>query len=138
MKLKMIMLSGLFFSLPVMAEPEFAASIDNSLKECGQKAVSTLDSVDCYSVAEQSWDKALNQQYRLLTDGQSPEFKAAMKMSQRAWLTYRDRYLDSLRAFYRQQQGTVWSIIMSEASMRLTRNQAIELYTLRNSTDLQG
>lgn len=121
-----------------MAEPEFAASIDNSLKECGQKAVSTLDSVDCYSVAEQSWDKALNQQYRLLTDGQSPEFKAAMKMSQRAWLTYRDRYLDSLRAFYRQQQGTVWSIIMSEASMRLTRNQAIELYTLRNSTDLQG
>ena len=138
MMLKMIIVSGLFFSLPVLAEPEFAVSIESSLKECSQKAVTTLDSVDCYSAAEQAWDKALNQQYRLLTDGQSPEFRAAMKISQRAWLTYRDRYLDSLRAFYRQQQGTIWSIIMSEASMRLTRNQAIELYTLRHSTDLQG
>ncbi len=138
MKLKMTVLSGLLFSLPVLAEPEFAVSIDRSLQQCNQKAVSTLDSVNCYSVAEQAWDKALNQQYRQLTDGQSPEFRAAMKVSQRAWLSYRDRYLDSLTAFYRQQQGTVWTIIMSEASMRLTRNQAIELYTLRNSTDLQG
>ncbi len=138
MKLKMIVLSGLFFSLPVLANPPFAVTIDHSLDECNHTAVSTLDSVNCYSTAEQAWDKALNQQYRLLTEGQSPEFKAAMKISQRAWISYRDHYLDSLRAFYRQQQGTVWTIIMSEASMRLTRSQAIELYTLRNSTDLQG
>lgn len=136
--LKIIMLSGLLLSLPVLAEPEIGMSIDRSLKECNQKAVSTTDSVGCYSVAEQAWDKALNQQYRLLTDGQTPEFRKAIKASQRTWLIYRDRYLNSLRIFYRQQQGTVWTIIMSEASMRLTRNQARELYTLRHSTDLQG
>lgn len=54
MKLKMILLSSYLFSLPVLTAPKFSVAMDSSLKECSQKAVSTLESVDCYSVTEQA------------------------------------------------------------------------------------
>lgn len=44
----------------------------------------------------------------------------------------------TMQAFYRQQDGTIWGTIMSDAKLRMTRDKAIELYKLRTSTDLEG
>ncbi len=136
-----ILLTGLVLcslSLPALAEDNVGKALDSKLQTCTANAENTLASVECYKVGLAGWDAELNNQYRLLLADQSAEFKAAMKTSQVAWIAYRDAYIKAMQSYYRQQQGTIWGIIMSEAQLRITRDKAIELYKLRKSTNLEG
>ncbi|WP_371928290.1 lysozyme inhibitor LprI family protein [Pectobacterium sp. 21LCBS03] len=85
-----------------------------------------------------AWDTELNKQYKLLLADQSEEFKANLRKSQVAWIKYRDSYLEAMRSFYMQQDGTILGIVMSDAKLRVTRDKAIELYKLRTSAALAG
>ncbi|MFG1175197.1 lysozyme inhibitor LprI family protein [Erwiniaceae bacterium CAU 1747] len=134
-----ILLTGILLctlSTPALAEESFGKAADNKLQKCTANAENTLASVECYDVALAAWDAELNNQYRLLLANGSAEFKSAMKVSQVAWIAYRDAYIKAMQSDYRQRQGTIWGIIMSEARLRITRDKAIELYKLRKSTDL--
>lgn len=124
-------------SSSVFAKDEVGKSIDTKLKSCSYNANNTLESVDCYTDAGKAWDKELSKQYSLLNKGQSEDFQISLKKSQKDWLAYKDSYINAMATFYKQQEGTIWNIIMSEAKIRVTRGRAIELYTLRNSTNME-
>ncbi len=112
--------------------------IDDKLAQCNKAAITTLDSVDCRSTAADEWEAELNNQYQLLLKGQSPEVQANLKNAQRAWIKYKNSYVSAMASFYRQEEGTVWTIIMAESKLNVIRDKAIDLYRLRTSTNLSG
>ncbi|MCW2478132.1 lysozyme inhibitor LprI family protein [Candidatus Symbiopectobacterium sp. NZEC135] len=120
------------------ATDDYGKDLDDNLTACTNKAENTLATIDCFNDGLKAWDAELNKQYKLLLADQSDEFKNSLKKSQVAWIKYRDSYLEAMQAFYRQQDGTIWGIIISDAKLRVTRDKAIELYKLRTSTNLEG
>ncbi len=126
----------LLFSTGVFAKESV---IDQKLEQCKNdpQNVSTIAIVDCYNTATKSWDKMLNDEYKLLmTDKElSTEFKDSLKKSQLAWIKYKDLYTDSARKFYSNQQGSYWGIVYTENVMDVTKNKAIELHKLRMSAN---
>lgn len=113
-------------------------AIDQKIQACSKSAVSTVDSETCLQNGYADWDKELNTQYQALLKGQSAEAKKAIVASQRSWLTYQKSYFAALDSFYRQQQGTVWGLVDAQARLEFIRNKAIELNTLKGSTDMSG
>ncbi len=136
--LSLLLLSTSCLSFSTFATDNLTKKLDAQIELCQKKAENTLATVECNNQGQLAWDKRLNKEYQLLLAGQSDEFKAKLKASQLAWIKYRDSYLQAMQSFYHQQDGTIWNIVMSDAALRVTRDKAIELYTLRTSTDLTG
>ncbi|MDU7812949.1 MAG: lysozyme inhibitor LprI family protein [Atlantibacter hermannii] len=112
--------------------------IDSRLVKCKNDAVTTIDSQNCYSYAFNEWDAELSKQYKLLLKGQPENVRTALRDSQRLWIKYKDSYSDAMNKFYQQEQGTIWGLIAAESRMNITRDKALDLYRLRNSTNLGG
>ncbi|MFJ5420281.1 lysozyme inhibitor LprI family protein [Pectobacterium parvum] len=138
--MKNILITALLLTVTttVYADDDFVKALDDQLSACTNKAENTLVTNECFNAGLKAWDAELNKQYKLLLADQSDEFKNSLKKSQVAWIKYRDSYIEAMQAFYRQQDGTIWGTIMSDAKLRVTRDKAIELYKLRTSTDLEG
>lgn len=138
--LKKALLTALLLTITTAtyANDGFIKGLDDQLTACTNKSENTLATNDCFNIGLKAWDTELNKQYKLLLADQSEEFKGNLKKSQVAWIKYRDSYLEAMRSFYMQQDGTIWGIVMSDAKLRVTRDKAIELYKLRTSTDLEG
>lgn len=138
--MKKILLTALLLTITTAsyANDDFVKALDDQLSACTNKAENTLATNDCFNAGLKAWDTELNKQYKLLLADQSDEFKASLKKSQTAWIKYRDSYVEAMQAFYRQQDGTIWGAIMSDAKLRVTRDKVIELYKLRTSTNLEG
>lgn len=123
-------------STATLANDDFIKLLDEKITTCTSNAENTLATVDCYNTGLRSWDSELNKQYKLLLSEQSDEFKASLRRSQSSWIKYRDLYIEAMGEYYKQQGGTIWGVVLSEAKVRITRDKAIELYKLRTSTDL--
>ena len=137
MKRLSLLLIPLLF--PAMAQAQQPGErIDKQLQQCKMQANSTLDNAQCYQAASRQWDSELNTQYRLLIKDQPENVRQAIKTAQRSWLQYRDSYDAAIAAYYRQQQGTIWSLVAAESKMNIIRDKAIDLYRLRVSTQLAG
>ena len=106
---------------------ELKQNIDSTLQKCKMDAVSTIDSQNCYIKATTAWDTELGNQYKLL-----------IRDSQRQWIKYRDSYNKGIEAFYQKEEGTIWSLIAAESKMNIIRDKTLDLYRLRNSTNLGG
>lgn len=123
-------------STAALANDDFIKVLDEKITTCKSNAENTLATVDCYNSGLKSWDNELNKQYKLLSSEQSDEFKSSLRKSQNSWIKYRDSYIEAMGEYYKQQGGTIWGVMLSEAKVRITRDKAIELYKLRTSTDL--
>ncbi|MCT4705118.1 DUF1311 domain-containing protein [Enterobacteriaceae bacterium H16N7] len=112
--------------------------IDSTLEKCKMDAVSTIDSQNCYTKAAADWDSELGKQYKLLIKDQPENVRIALRNSQRQWIKYRDAYNQGIEAFYQKEEGTIWSLIAAESKMNIVRDKTLDLYRLRNSTNLGG
>lgn len=130
----------LILSLSITSFSAFAGNIgqniDSTLDKCKQDAISTIDSQNCYEVAIASWDKELGTQYSLLMKGLPDNVCVALRDSQRQWIKYRDSYNKGIEAFYQKEEGTIWSLVAAESKMNIIRDKTLDLYRLRNSTNL--
>lgn len=117
---------------------ELKQNIDSTLQKCKMDAVSTIDSQNCYIKATTAWDTELGNQYKLLMKDQPENVRAALRDSQRQWIKYRDSYNKGIEAFYQKEEGTIWSLIAAESKMNIIRDKTLDLYRLRNSTNLGG
>ncbi len=133
------LLTLLLMPLAASAKPaSTSAKIDATLESCTQKMDSTLDIVGCYQQATESWDKVLNEQYRILMAGNDTKAKSELRAAMRSWIHYRDQYNSAIEAFYRQQQGTIWQITAAQAKMNVVRDKARALLQLNQSLHLEG
>lgn len=122
-------------ALPVFAE-SFDQVIDTKLDQCKNKAQNTVDINECYRLATTAWDAELNKQYLALLKENPESVGKGFRESQRQWIKYRDAYNEALNTYYRQEQGTIWSIVAAESKMNVIRDKALDLYRVRESVNL--
>lgn len=132
-----VLSSSLLLCLSASAE-ELKQDIDSTLQKCKMDAVSTIDSQNCYIKATAEWDLELGNQYKLLMNGQPDNVRIALRDSQRQWIKYRDQYISAIDVFYKHHGGTISSLNAAESKLNITRDKAIDLYRIRNSTDLSS
>jgi uncharacterized protein YecT (DUF1311 family) len=136
---KMLIISLLMaYGSAAAAPTDIAKPLDDRLQNCKMNANNTLETADCYQKATQAWDKELNVQYKALLSGQNEAFKQQMKISQRSWIKYKDDYFSAMETFYQQQEGTIWGLVAAESKLNVIRDKALDLYRLRNSTNMEG
>lgn len=112
--------------------------IDSTLDKCKQEAISTIDSQHCYFAATYEWDNELQKQYNLLMKDLPENIRVIIRDSQRQWIKYRYSYNKGIEEFYQKEEGTIWSLVAAESKMNIIRDKALDLYRLRNSTNLGG
>ncbi|GME39561.1 hypothetical protein CRM79_16830 [Pantoea agglomerans] len=100
-----------------------------SLDRCLDGASTTLAMNQCYAAANQAWDQEMNRQYTTLMKTLSGEPKSRLRAAQRAWLSYRDSWLEVSRSQL-ATQGTLGSVALSAQGLSLVRNQALMLQSL--------
>lgn len=119
------MKAGLFLMLLLTSTMTIAGDLpsDASLDRCLNNARTTLDMNQCYAAATQAWDQAMNKEYGRLMKTLNGEPRDKLRAAQRAWLSYRDSWLE---AGYSQlsSQGSLGSVALSAQRLSLVRNQA--------------
>ena len=122
---------GLFLMLICLSTSALAEDIpsDASPDRCLNNASTTRAMNQCYAAASKVWDQAMNKQYNKLMKTLSGEPKNKLRAAQRAWLSYRDSWLEASRSQL-SSQGTLGSVALSAQSLSLVRNQALMLQSL--------
>ena len=125
------MKSGLLLMLPFASTATMAKDLpsDAALDRCLNDASTTLAMNQCYAAATTIWDQQMNQQYNTLMKTLSGEPKNKLRAAQRAWLSYRDSWLEASRSQL-NSKGTLGSVALSAQRLSLVRNQALMLQSL--------
>ena len=136
LKLRPLLAFALVLLVPAVS---FAATggnnaVDRALTHCLNSAETHIAITTCYQQATQAWDNELNTAYRQLITQATPEFKDALKQSQRHWIDYRDSYVDALVAYYESRDGAVWQIVLAQSVLNVTKEKALDLQRLYEST----
>jgi|GEM_PF-538053 len=109
------------------------------VEDCLKKNESTAGQNQCLQEELKDWDTELNKVYtQLMGTLTSQKIKDSLKASQQAWLTFRDKEFAFLRAYYSQQQGTIWSIVAGKALAAIVKDRVKELYETLESLDMSG
>jgi uncharacterized protein YecT (DUF1311 family) len=124
-------------SAALAADKDAVHPVDAAQTRCLDKAVSTVDMLECNAKAMTAWDAELNLQYRKLLQGQSAGATRALKEAQRAWVQYRDSYFKAMNAYYQQEQGTIWGIVAGDRKIQVVREKALDLKQLADSRKLE-
>lgn len=131
MKVISFLFSGMLFvfSTLSLAQSPVIHKIDKELDECMEKSenFTTQGTLDCIVKATEKWDKELNIKYKELMKLLTPVQKEKLKLSQKAWLDYRDKEISFSSQLYRDMQGTMWIPVAAETKMDLTKQRTLEL-----------
>lgn len=110
--------------------PPFAVAQDKEIglstgfEKCMDKAVSTVDMIDCMTKENTSQDKRLNRAYKSLMETLSAERKKKLQEAQRAWIKYRDANCD----YYNDPDGgSMARIAANNCVLDATASRAQEL-----------
>lgn len=128
---KTIAITGLLMAFYGHAD---VSPIDTAQQQCLDKASTTVAMQQCFSAANQAWDSEMNQQYSKLTATLNSDQKAKLRTAQRAWLKYRDSWLDATKARL-SDGGTMASLQMGAQSVSLVKNQALALKSLADGNN---
>ena len=60
--------------------------------------------------------------------------KDKLRNAQRAWLTYRDSWLDASRSYFVSSQGTMAALSVGAQGVSLVRNQALMLQSINKGS----
>ncbi|WP_416411536.1 lysozyme inhibitor LprI family protein [Pantoea sp. App145] len=109
-------------------------AIDQKLQQCLNKESSTAALTQCYDNANKAWDQEMNQQYEQAMKKLTGEPKAKLRSAQRAWLAYRDSWLDASKSVFSASQGTMASLSLGAQGVNLVRNQALMLQSINKGS----
>ncbi|MBP2195318.1 lysozyme inhibitor LprI family protein [Pantoea cypripedii] len=109
-------------------------AIDLKLQQCLNKESSTVALTQCYDSANKAWDQEMNQQYAQAMKKLTGEPKAKLRSAQRAWLAYRDSWLEASRSYFFASQGTMASLSLGAQGVNLVRNQALMLQSINKGS----
>jgi uncharacterized protein YecT (DUF1311 family) len=98
-----------------------------SYKVCMDKAITTIDIVQCTNDETDKQDKRLNIAYQKLKAEQRPERATQLLDAQRHWLAFRDV---NCKFYYDPEGGTLARILTNNCFLTMTRDRALELEQL--------
>lgn len=101
--------------------------IDLAMDKAIDKNPSTAGMVEAFAAAAKEWDRELNKHYQTLMNGLDAAAKKALRESQRAWITHRDKEIDYLAEFYGKMEGTMYRTVYAESTMSIVKRRAVKL-----------
>jgi uncharacterized protein YecT (DUF1311 family) len=113
-------------SLPLSAQEE-KDPIDLEMDAAMERDYSTAGMVGAITAAHEKWEAKLNSTYKVLKQQMPAEEFAALQQAQRAWITYRDKQVESYGITYGNMEGTMWIPMHAGAVMRITKQRAQDL-----------
>lgn len=108
--------------------------IDQQLDQCMNKESTTLGMSKCYDTASKAWDKEMNVQYTQAMKKLTGDSKDKLRSAQRAWLAYRDSWLDASRSYFLSSQGSMAALSVGAQGVSLVRNQALMLQSINKGS----
>jgi uncharacterized protein YecT (DUF1311 family) len=123
----LLLLSGNSFS---QSENTPKDSIDLVLRDCLDYFTASYDLVGCMDDAADAWDDALNEIYQKLIKTLLPEEQELLRISQRAWIEYRDKEMAFVNQIHAASEGISSSSLefsKLQRKMELTRSRVLEL-----------
>lgn len=102
---------------------------DAALAQCLDDPVnaSTAGQTDCQARAKQAWDRRMNAAYATLMKRLPVEAGQRLRVSQRAWLAFRDADAQARIAFYAARRGTMYVPMEAASETAVTRDRAVQL-----------
>lgn len=125
MKRQIILCIALLAS-PLLAQ-ESKDPIDIEMDVAMEQNGSTAGMVEAITQAQSSWEEKLNATYKSLKQKMPADEFSALQQAQRAWISYRDKQIESYGITYGKMDGTMWIPIHAGAVMGLTKQRAQEL-----------
>lgn len=122
--------------LPTLSHAEIHP-IDAAMEKAQAKDPSTAGQTSAIDSALKKWDTELNRHYDTLLKRLDPEATAKLRESQREWVTWRDKELESLSAFFSKMDGTMWVPASAYARMNITRERALSLGRLAELSEMR-
>lgn len=103
------------------------AVIERKISNCLDKDYTTAGMIECMDMAARMWDQELNRVYQLLRKKLNPQAQKSLKVSQRAWIKYRDLEYKNIDSIYSGFQGTMYGPMRLDHSVQLTKQRVSEL-----------
>lgn len=88
---------------------------------------STAGQTECQARATRAWDQRMNVAYATLMKRLPAETGQRLRLSQRAWLAFRDADGQARTAFYASRQGTMYVPMQAASEAAVTGDRAVEL-----------
>ena len=106
-----------------------AFAIDIKCNEClDTSIVKTIDMMNCFAIARDSWGKEITKYYDLLRIKLKPEQKEKLIAAQKEWTTYKENEFElSNSIYYDQEQGREKRIDAVSRQAQIVRQRALDL-----------
>ncbi len=127
MRFTFIMILAL--SSALFAENRVKHAIDIELNKCLsiESNMTTAGMTGCASAAYKQWDRELNIIYKKLSSRLEVQQRIRLKLSQKAWIKYRDLEFKSIDSIYDKLEGTVYIPMRVSEKIKIVRNRVLEL-----------
>jgi uncharacterized protein YecT (DUF1311 family) len=109
------------------AESNALDAYSNSYKICMDKAISTIDIIECTNTENSVQDKRLNVAYKKLISRQNAARVKQLTEVQKLWIKYRDA---NCGFYYDPDGGSMARILANDCMLQMTKDRAIELESL--------
>jgi len=126
-KIRFLLALMLCVTSGMSAAQDKAHPIDIWLQHAIDKDPSTAGMREATNKAREMWDKELNKAYQHLMNRLPSSKQEVLRVSQRAWLKFRDADGQVISKITASQQGTIFQLTATEYGMRLTKTRALQL-----------
>lgn len=91
------------------------------------KAVSTMDTIECIDTEYKVQDKRLNSAYKILSSKQTPARVTQLRDLQKIWIKYRDA---NCNFYYDPDGGSMARIMANDCMLTMTKDRANEFESM--------
>ncbi|MBZ9743470.1 MULTISPECIES: lysozyme inhibitor LprI family protein [unclassified Mesorhizobium] len=102
-----------------------AEALDRCLNDAAN--ASTSGQTDCEATASSDYDRRMNAAYATLLRQLPRQAAQKLRLSQRAWLAFRDAEAKARDALYETRQGTMYVPMQAADATNVIRDRALEL-----------
>ena len=102
-----------------------AAALDRCLNDPAH--VSTAGQTECEAAATRAYDHRMNAAYATLLRKLPAAAAGQLRLSQRAWLAFRDREAQARSAIYETRHGTMYVPMEASDATDVVRDRAVQL-----------
>ena len=120
---------GTLLSLPTLiaVAEETKDPIDVQIERLTDKDGSTAGQMQAFDKGIELWDREMNRVYGELMKQLSPAGREALKVSQRAWLAWRDAQAKLIQETYGRAAGTMYRPMASAHVMETVKARTLQL-----------
>jgi len=106
-------------------EDPTAAALDRCLNDPAN--ASTAGQTECEATASSDYDRRMNAAYATLMHKLPEKAAQQLRLSQRAWLAFRDAEAKARDALYETRQGTMFVPMQASDATNVIRDRALQL-----------